>query len=119
MVVVAAGKPGWDLGEVVRLLQQGNILRAFHAALWKLSPPHQESSSEGMSPGCGAESIKNFKNSEIEQAEQSLDKYGIDLLMKSIYKGFDKPKGNSSVVLLQWHKNTSAAGGLGSIIRIL
>ena len=48
--------------------------------------------------------LTNFKSSEIEQAVQSLDRNGIDLLMKYIYKGFEKPTENSSAVLLQWHE---------------
>ncbi|OBS57719.1 hypothetical protein A6R68_11151 [Neotoma lepida] len=63
--------------------------------------------------------LTNFKSSEIEQAVQSLDRNGIDLLMKYIYKGFEKPTENSSAVLLQWHEKALAVGGLGSIIRVL
>lgn len=48
--------------------------------------------------------LTNFKSSEIEQAVQSLDRNGIDLLMKYIYKGFEKPTENSSALLLQWHE---------------
>ncbi|EPY78700.1 actin-related protein 2/3 complex subunit 5-like protein [Camelus ferus] len=48
--------------------------------------------------------LTNFKSSEIEQAVQSLDRNGVDLLMKYIYKGFEKPTENSSAVLLQWHE---------------
>ncbi|OWK10409.1 ARPC5L [Cervus elaphus hippelaphus] len=59
------------------------------------------------------------ESSEIEQAVQSLDRNGIDLLMKYIYKGFEKPTENSSAVLLQWHEKALAVGGLGSIIRVL
>lgn len=59
--------------------------------------------------------LTNFKSSEIEQAVQSLDRNGIDLLMKYIYKGFEKPTENSSAVLLQWHekvRDVLAAHGL-------
>ncbi|KAG2469907.1 ARP5L protein, partial [Polypterus senegalus] len=48
--------------------------------------------------------LTSFKSSEIEQAVKSLDKNGVDLLMKYIYKGFEKPTENSSSILLQWHE---------------
>lgn len=46
----------------------------------------------------------SFKANDIEKAVQSLDKNGVDLLMKYIYKGFESPSDNSSAVLLQWHE---------------
>ncbi|KAG8517332.1 Actin-related protein 2/3 complex subunit 5, partial [Galemys pyrenaicus] len=46
----------------------------------------------------------SFKANDIEKAVQSLDKSGVDLLMKYIYKGFESPSDNSSAVLLQWHE---------------
>uniref|UniRef100_A0A803YNB9 Actin-related protein 2/3 complex subunit 5 n=2 Tax=Meleagris gallopavo TaxID=9103 RepID=A0A803YNB9_MELGA len=61
----------------------------------------------------------SFKANDIEKAVQSLDKNGVDLLMKYIYKGFESPSDNSSAVLLQWHEKALAAGGLGSIVRVL
>ncbi|KAG8142067.1 hypothetical protein E2320_006702 [Naja naja] len=63
--------------------------------------------------------LTSFKSSEIEQAVNSLDSSGIDLLMKYIYKGFEKPTENSSAILLQWHEKALAIGGLGSIVRVL
>uniref|UniRef100_A0A3Q2PJT9 Actin-related protein 2/3 complex subunit 5 n=1 Tax=Fundulus heteroclitus TaxID=8078 RepID=A0A3Q2PJT9_FUNHE len=63
--------------------------------------------------------LSAFKSSDIEKAVQSLDKNGVDLLMKYIYKGFEKPSENSSAVLLQWHEKALAAGGVGSIVRVL
>lgn len=48
--------------------------------------------------------LTSFKGSEIEPAVNSLDSNGIDLLMKYIYKGFEKPTENSSAILLQWHE---------------
>lgn len=48
--------------------------------------------------------LTSFRGSEIEQAVNSLDSNGIDLLMKYIYKGFEKPTENSSAILLQWHE---------------
>ena len=48
--------------------------------------------------------LTSFKSSEIEAAVKSLDRNGVDLLMKYIYRGFEKPSDNSSAVLLQWHE---------------
>lgn len=48
-----------------------------------------------------------FKSSDIEPAVKSLDKNGVDLLMKYIYRGFEKPTDNSSAILLQWHEKVS------------
>ncbi|XP_016118194.1 actin-related protein 2/3 complex subunit 5-like protein [Sinocyclocheilus grahami] len=60
-----------------------------------------------------------FKSSDIEPAVKSLDRNGVDLLMKYIYRGFEKPSDNSSAILLQWHEKAFAVGGLGSIVRVL
>lgn len=48
--------------------------------------------------------LSAFKSSDIEKGVQSLDKNSVDLLMKYIYKGFERPSENSSAVLLQWHE---------------
>lgn len=48
--------------------------------------------------------LSSFKASDIEKGVQSLDRNGVDLLMKYIYKGFERPSENSSAILLQWHE---------------
>lgn len=58
--------------------------------------------------------LTSFKSSEIEQAVNSLDRNGVDLLMKYIYKGFEKPTENSSAILLQWHEKVRIWCSLGS-----
>ncbi|GAA6075653.1 actin related protein 2/3 complex, subunit 5-like, a [Tachysurus ichikawai] len=63
--------------------------------------------------------LTSFKSSDIEPAVKSLDKNGVDLLMKYVYRGFEKPSDNSSAILLQWHEKAFAVGGLGSIVRVL
>ncbi|KAK7133668.1 hypothetical protein R3I94_015511 [Phoxinus phoxinus] len=63
--------------------------------------------------------LSSFKSTDIEKGVQSLDKNGVDLLMKYIYKGFERPSENSSAVLLQWHEKALSAGGVGSIVRVL
>lgn len=55
--------------------------------------------------------LSGFKSSDIEKAVGSLDKAGVDLLMKYIYKGFEKPSDNSSAVLLQWHEKVCLRRG--------
>lgn len=51
--------------------------------------------------------LSSFKTSDIEKAVQSLDKTGVDLLMKYIYRGFERPSDNSSAILLQWHEKVN------------
>lgn len=88
--------------------------------------------------------LSSFKSSDIEKAVSSLDRAGVDLLMKYIYRGFERPSDNSSAVLLQWHEKVPtlphlsapavpipsafylrlsfqalAVGGVGSIIRVM
>ncbi|XP_021117738.1 actin-related protein 2/3 complex subunit 5-like protein isoform X1 [Heterocephalus glaber] len=97
----------------------GDMLRAFHAALRNSPVNTKNQAVKERAQSVVLKVLTNFKSSEIEQAVQSLDRNGIDLLMKYIYKGFEKPTENSSAVLLQWHEKALAVGGLGSIIRVL
>ncbi|KAK1334148.1 hypothetical protein QTO34_005148 [Cnephaeus nilssonii] len=122
----AAGEPGPDPSEAMGSYSgssggrgRGDMLRAFHAALRNSPVNTKNQAVKERAQGVVLKVLTNFKSSEIEQAVQSLDKNGIDLLMKYIYKGFEKPTENSSAVLLQWHEKALAVGGLGSIIRVL
>lgn len=63
--------------------------------------------------------LTSFKSVDIEKAVKSLDSKAVDTLMKYIYRGFESPADGSSAVLLTWHEKTFAAGGLGSIVRVL
>lgn len=56
--------------------------------------------------------LSAFKSSDIEKGVQSLDKNSVDLLMKYIYKGFERPSENSSAVLLQWHEKVNTSPSL-------
>uniref|UniRef100_K7FW72 Actin-related protein 2/3 complex subunit 5 n=1 Tax=Pelodiscus sinensis TaxID=13735 RepID=K7FW72_PELSI len=101
------------------LMFTGNMMAALQAAL--KNPPIN---TKNQAVKDRAESIVlkvliSFKANDIEKAVQSLDKNGVDLLMKYIYKGFESPSDNSSAVLLQWHEKALAAGGVGSIVRVL
>uniref|UniRef100_A0A8C5WIL5 Actin-related protein 2/3 complex subunit 5 n=1 Tax=Leptobrachium leishanense TaxID=445787 RepID=A0A8C5WIL5_9ANUR len=90
---------GPDEGEVDR-----DMLRAFHAA-FRNSPVNSKNQLvKERTQGIVLKVLTSFKSNEIEQAVKTMDQDGIDLLMKYIYKGFEKPTENSSAVLLQWHE---------------
>ncbi|EPQ17110.1 Actin-related protein 2/3 complex subunit 5 [Myotis brandtii] len=132
------GQVGPDEGEVDSCLRQypclpppphppssrdpgplGNMTAALQAAL---KNPPINTKSQAVKDRAGSIVLKvliSFKANDIEKAVQSLDKNGVDLLMKYIYKGFESPSDNSSAVLLQWHEKALAAGGVGSIVRVL
>ncbi|KAJ1146302.1 hypothetical protein NDU88_012579 [Pleurodeles waltl] len=97
----------------------GDVLKAFHAALRNSPVNSKNPAAKEHAQAVVLQVLTAFKNSEIEQAVQTLDRNGIDLLMKYIYKGFEKPTENSSAILLQWHEKVLAVGGLGSIVRVL
>ncbi|XP_067165449.1 actin-related protein 2/3 complex subunit 5-like protein [Apteryx mantelli] len=114
----AAAEP--DAGpEVEALLRQGDTLQAFHTAIRNSPVNTKNQAMKEQAQGTMLKVLTSFKSSEIEQAVNSLDRNGIDLLMKYIYKGFEKPTENSSAILLQWHEKALAVGGLGSIVRVL
>ncbi|XP_009278915.1 PREDICTED: actin-related protein 2/3 complex subunit 5-like protein, partial [Aptenodytes forsteri] len=97
----------------------GDALRAFHTAIRSSPVNTKNQAMKEQAQGTMLKVLTSFKSSEIEQAVSSLDRNGVDLLMKYIYKGFEKPTENSSAILLQWHEKALAVGGLGSIVRVL
>ncbi|XP_069744464.1 actin related protein 2/3 complex, subunit 5-like, b isoform X2 [Narcine bancroftii] len=101
----AAEQQGPDSGEVDGFIRQ--------------YPSEKRLSQLERAQGIVLKVLTSFKSSEIEQAVKSLDRNGVDLLMKYIYKGFEKPTENSSAILLQWHEKALAVGGVGCIVRVL
>uniref|UniRef100_H3A5W4 Actin-related protein 2/3 complex subunit 5 n=1 Tax=Latimeria chalumnae TaxID=7897 RepID=H3A5W4_LATCH len=97
----------------------GNLMAALQAALKNPPMNSKNQAVKERAENLVLRVLSSFKASDIEKAVQSLDKNGVDLLMKYIYKGFEKPSDNSSAVLLQWHEKALAAGGVGSIVRVL
>ncbi|NXE54890.1 ARP5L protein, partial [Dromaius novaehollandiae] len=86
------------------LRRTGDALQAFHAAIRNSPVNTKNQAMKEQAQGTMLKVLTSFKSSEIEQAVNSLDRNGIDLLMKYIYKGFEKPTENSSAILLQWHE---------------
>ncbi|KAK9970383.1 hypothetical protein ABG768_026329 [Culter alburnus] len=103
--------------------QQGpdawDMMTAFHIALRNPPINSKNPAVKERAQAVVLRVLTAFKSSDIEPAVKSLDKNGVDLLMKYIYRGFEKPSDNSSAILLQWHEKAFAVGGLGSIVRVL
>lgn len=113
------GQAGPDEGEVDSCLRQGNMTAALQAAL---KNPLINTKSQAVKDRAGSIVLKvliSFKANDIEKTVQSPDKNGANLLMKCIYEGFGSPSDSSSAVLLQWYGKSLAAGGVGSIVRVL
>ncbi|KAL4609335.1 actin-related protein 2/3 complex subunit 5-like protein [Arapaima gigas] len=96
-----------------------DMMAAFHAALRNPPINSKNPAIKEWAQTVVLKVLTSFRSNDIEQAVRSLDKNGVDLLMKYIYRGFEKPSENSSAILLQWHEKALAVGGLGSIVRVL
>uniref|UniRef100_A0A8C1Y375 Actin-related protein 2/3 complex subunit 5 n=1 Tax=Cyprinus carpio TaxID=7962 RepID=A0A8C1Y375_CYPCA len=110
---------GPDEAEVDSLIRSGNLMGALQAVLKNPPINAKNQNVKDRAEGLVLKVLSSFKASDIEKAVQSLDKTGVDLLMKYIYKGFENPSDNSSAILLQWHEKALSAGGVGSIVRVL
>ncbi|KAF4117134.1 hypothetical protein G5714_001687 [Onychostoma macrolepis] len=108
-----------DGGENQLAHDTGNLMGALQAVLKNPPINTKNQNVKERAEGLVLKVLSSFKTSDIEKAVQSLDKTGVDLLMKYIYRGFERPSDNSSAILLQWHEKALSAGGVGSIVRVL
>ncbi|MCJ8749971.1 hypothetical protein PDJAM_G00193740 [Pangasius djambal] len=98
---------------------KGNLMEALQAVLKNPPINTKNQNVKDRAEGLVLKVLSSFKASDIEKGVQSLDKNGVDLLMKYIYKGFERPSENSSAILLQWHEKALSVGGVGCIVRVL
>ncbi|XP_063862765.1 actin-related protein 2/3 complex subunit 5-C-like isoform X2 [Scylla paramamosain] len=63
--------------------------------------------------------LLSVSKSQMDQIIASLDKTQLDVLMKYIYRGFERPSEGSSAILLIWHEKVYNVGGVGCIVRVL
>eukprot|EP00062_Callorhinchus_milii_P010769 gi/632956016/ref/XP_007893751.1/ PREDICTED: actin-related protein 2/3 complex subunit 5 [Callorhinchus milii] len=110
---------GPDSAEVDACIRQGNMIGALQAALKNPPINTKNQALKDRAENTVLKVLTSFKNNDIEKAVQSLDKNSVDLLMQYVYKGFEKPSENNSANLLLWHEKTLAAGGVGSVVRVL
>ncbi|KAK9979548.1 hypothetical protein ABG768_012972 [Culter alburnus] len=108
-----------EVDSLIRSYPFSNLMGALQAVLKNPPINTKNQNVKDRAEGLVLKVLSSFKASDIEKAVQSLDKAGVDLLMKYIYKGFEKPSDNSSAILLQWHEKALSAGGVGSIVRVL
>ncbi|GAA6099392.1 actin-related protein 2/3 complex subunit 5b [Tachysurus ichikawai] len=103
----------------IHIVCKGNLMGALQAVLKNPPINTKNQNVKDRAEGLVLKVLSSFKASDIEKGVQSLDKNSVDLLMKYIYKGFEKPSENSSAVLLQWHEKALSVGGVGCIVRVL
>ncbi|XP_050022848.1 actin-related protein 2/3 complex subunit 5 [Dermacentor andersoni] len=110
---------GPDEQEVNHLLNQGKTVDALKIIL-KTAPIGSKCQSvKDAASALAMRVLLAVKASEMEQAVGSLDRDSVDVLMKYIYRGFESPSEGSSGHLLAWHEKAYAAGGIGSIVRVM
>ncbi|XP_068202421.1 actin-related protein 2/3 complex subunit 5-C [Palaemon carinicauda] len=63
--------------------------------------------------------LLSVNKSQMDQIIAALDKTHLDVLMKYIYRGFERPSEGSSAILLVWHEKVYNVGGVGCIVRVL
>uniref|UniRef100_A0A671NLP9 Actin-related protein 2/3 complex subunit 5 n=1 Tax=Sinocyclocheilus anshuiensis TaxID=1608454 RepID=A0A671NLP9_9TELE len=95
-----------EVDSLIRSYPFSNLMGALQAVLKNPPINTKNQNVKDRAEGLVLKVLSSVKASDIEKAVQSLDKSGVDLLMKYIYKGFERPSDNSSAILLQWHEKT-------------
>ncbi|GIY83109.1 hypothetical protein CEXT_748561 [Caerostris extrusa] len=110
---------GPDEQEILNLVNQGKHVDALKILLRSAPITTKNQSIKDVAFNLILRVILSIKTSDIEKTVSQLDRDQIDMLMKYVYKGFENPSEGRSAHLLAWHEKVYAAGGIGSIVRVL
>ncbi|XP_076352078.1 actin-related protein 2/3 complex subunit 5-B-like [Tachypleus tridentatus] len=110
---------GPDEHEIMSYLNQGKNIDALKTVLRTAPIGSKNPSVKDAAFALVMKVLLAVKTSEMEKAVNCLDRELVDILMKYIYRGFECPSEGSSAHLLAWHEKAYAAGGVGSIVRVL
>ncbi|XP_050530417.1 actin-related protein 2/3 complex subunit 5-B [Daktulosphaira vitifoliae] len=108
-----------DEAEITKLINQGNLAEALKSALKNAPLGSKNQQLKDNALNVVMKVLLGTKVSQIDEVVAQLDIDTIDILMKYIYKGFEKSTEKKSSHLLMWHEKAYALGGAGSIIRVL
>lgn len=112
---------GIDENTVVSLINAGNPTEALKLLLQNspMAPKGKNEQAKEATFSLVLKVLLSVQKSQMDQTIAGLDKSLLDVLMKYIYRGFEKPSEGSSAILLVWHEKVHAAGGVGCIVRVL
>jgi len=113
------GGVGPDEAEVTNLLNVGKNLDALKIVLRNAPINTKNQQIKEGSFNLTIRVLLSIKTSQMEDSDKSLSPSEVDVLMKYIYKGWEKRNEQWGGHLLAWHEKAFAAGGLGSIVRVL
>lgn len=114
-----SAESGPNESEVNNLILQKNNKEALKAALRCPPLASKNQATKDKAFNLVMRVLQAFKTNEIDGGIKMLEKNEIDTLMKYIYRGFGQPSETASACLLAWHEKAVAAGGIGSIVRVL
>ncbi|CAI6356885.1 unnamed protein product [Macrosiphum euphorbiae] len=108
-----------DESEITTMINQGRFADALKSALKNAPLGSKNQQLRDNALNVVMKVLLATKLSQIEEVVAQLDVDMVDILMKYIYKGFEKSTEKKSSHLLMWHEKAYAIGGAGSIIRVL
>eukprot|EP00056_Hartaetosiga_gracilis_P014459 m.240629 g.240629 ORF g.240629 m.240629 type:complete len:152 (+) comp15608_c0_seq1:185-640(+) len=111
--------PAVNSSDIRRMLNGGDKAEALKTALNNAPLASKDQSVKAEHVKVMLEIFRAVKSSELADIVKGLSQGETDVAMKYVYKGMQTPDEAYSNVLLQWHSQLTAHGGLGSVVRVL